>query len=746
MKKLMTLLLVLMTYAAIAQQFDNNGFEQDPSCPDNCLFANTQMACVPSWDGFPTDGGINFLQKNICTGNVVCVGERSVLLRRTGSIINGISTSNPIPDPDIEGIPEVVSLNAVGFPSSAPGTGVCISGLDTPSSFPTELGCAAPTQLGQCEDIFVILDSDASAFNLLAFTTRPINGGNPGATHQTVVDEISYDGALFEIDNNCDEITFQFNTGGIGSIVEAYLVDIIDPDGNTLCTFEQSPFETLKTCAIDEAGTYEVTVAMLFNNGADPVVFDVNYEVLSAGENCCQAPVPRYIFTDADGNQRTEFCFGEEVFMDGTASTDEDSHFISIWQYNIGGLAAGEDNLAYCRIFPGEPGLVFQDGEVPVRSLSAIWADCFGTPDFEPGFEYRLQLVVTNECFGGWHAKEDEVFTVTCCPENELDPSFRLTNTIFGDDTYTIEAIDYELYEDQNAIHEWFVYTEDPDGSTNPIATIEGPTFSYDLTEYGQEYFVIHRVRTECEERCFRTCISNGGNGNADQSGETGREGSRGGESMITCLGEEVDCDLINGIFSSCDELGAPTNLHVVDGNLVWGPVLGASNYSVTGTIGGLTSCNCGGTVSIDLLIGETMNSSLPIPDFLLDRCFEWTVTAICADGNNAVSEPACYYPSMFQEEVPDRSRVARKKQLDGTISISPNPAKNHVELFNKTSKEVTIEWYQINGQLLWSRAVQAHSTLSIDVASVEAGLYLVLMKDKQNGALIQTEKLIIQK
>ena len=873
MKNLMTLLLVLIAFTVTAQQFTNPGFEDALTCPEDCTLPNSQMTCVPGWDA-SSGGEIKYVQSTNCEGDIVCTGQMSILLESNEDEIFAISTDNPLPDPENSGIPPVITVKTHVLSNSASATGVIVNG--TNGSGNTFLGQASPSQQGVCEDMTILLGDfdNPHTFSKLDFSTGPATGGNVYTEHSTVIDDVSYCGPLITIDHDCSELTFQLADCNLASFIHEVYLYVSGPTGE-ICHdgfIDQEDFGDPIICPINVAGEYYIDVGLVYNFNPDLLadLFTTHYVVESVGPGCCLEPVPDYVIVDADGNPKTEFCPGEEVFIDGSGSENEDRWFLSIWQYNIGGLAAEEDNLAYCRIYPDEPTLTFEDGQVPASlPLNPIWGDCFGTPVFAPGFEYRIQLVVTNDCYGGWHAKEDEVFIVkeelipdyifvdefgnpkdtfcfgedvfidgsaseneeewflsiwqynigglageednlaycrifpeeptltfeegqvpaslplnpiwddcfetpafapgfeyriqlvvknecenwkakedmvfyvVCCnDEFSADPSFKLDQEDHEEDHYTIIPIAYELFENLNATHEWYVYSGDyPDGPFTPITIIEGETFSFESAEYGVEYFVIHKVITDCGERCFRTCTSNGGGGAQDEGGE--REAS-------TCLGEEIDCDLIDDIFPQCSALMAPANLQVSGTSLTWAPVPGAVSYTIYGQIGGPSVCNCGDDFQFSFTIGNSTTNSISVPAWLVNRCFQWTVVANCGDGVSSMSsEPACYAPVELSGDSAnsrERENTQNAPIADG-FSVFPNPANDYFEVSNTSANDASIGLYHINGQLISiNENVPAMSRVSVNTKHLSPGLYLLNIRNKINGQLISTQKIIIQR
>ena len=438
-------------------------------------------------------------------------------------------------------------------------------------------------------------------------------------------------------------------------------------------------------------------------------------------------PVPIFHFEDSNGEEKTEFCFGEEIFLNGLASINETRHFIEIGIINTSNEPEGyPDTTIWTSI----------DALINLTDLLALIGPA-GNTYFKPGYNYRVKLAVGNSC-DPWEEDTME-FVIRCCnDEFSAHPKFILDDDDHDIDHYTINALAYGLFENLHPTHEWYVYSGDfPGGPFTPITIVEGDSLSFEPAEYGVEYIVIHKVITDCEERCFRTCISNGGGGGLHEGGE--RE-------MTTCLGEEIDCDLIGDIFPLCNALMAPANLQAVAGVLSWDPVPGAVGYEVTIQVGGSSLCHCSGDFPSSFTISTTTNS-LPV---FLNICFQWSVVANCGEETNSMpSQQACYFPGqLFGESATSREgEISQNEFTENSFSVFPNPANDYFEVSNTSANDASIDLYHINGQLIITNEnIQAMSTVTVNTKHLAPGLYLLNIRNKINGQLISTQKIIVQR
>lgn len=126
---------------------------------------------------------------------------------------------------------------------------------------------------------------------------------------------------------------------------------------------------------------------------------------------------PDFHFESADGIEQSNFCFGEEVILNGSATSPTPTNFyLDIWSVNPDGSANWLEGLGW---ISGAPDLI---------NLTDLFGSHPGGVDnFDPGVIYRIKLAIdTPEC--GW-SETTQDFTITLCPSlscedfNDIDPS-----------------------------------------------------------------------------------------------------------------------------------------------------------------------------------------------------------------------------------------------------------------------------------------------------------------------------------
>jgi Secretion system C-terminal sorting domain len=213
-------------------------------------------------------------------------------------------------------------------------------------------------------------------------------------------------------------------------------------------------------------------------------------------------PMPQannvFNFEDAAGVVKSTFCLGEDIYLDGTASTGENQYFIDAWRRPIGSTGA----------FAYYAGLGWFPGQVGVVNLSQLFAGLTPPVYFEPGYEYSIKLALSNlpNCIG-WTPLE-KTFKVICC-DNFIKANFLLDITPAAN-SYSLTALGFNTYANANAVHEWYVLSS-PNQTGGPYTPVFSTTSTTQTTvplftnaQYGLYYTVIHKVRTKCGEVCVQ--------------------------------------------------------------------------------------------------------------------------------------------------------------------------------------------------------------------------------------------------
>jgi len=413
---------------------------------------------------------------------------------------------------------------------------------------------------------------------------------------------------------------------------------------------------------------------------------------------------------NSEGTVKTEFCHGEDVYLDGTASSGESAYYIDVERIpNNGGEFAT---------------LGWTTGTtMGIVNLSQLFAELTDpvtnqpTPFYFTQGTYRVKLALQNtqNCIA-WTEKI-HTFTVTCCEGvGALSASFRLFETpVPGSPQVELFPMYYQQYANINAQHTWFVLSSpNTNGGPYQLETIiSGPTFTF---RGGNElcYFVIHRLDTDCDDLCF-------------------------GESSCTSgcdLCGPVNCDFVDNLCV------APTNpQEYCNGNvakLAWNAVPNGGTYKVEITYNDPTCCTSrypSQTITYTTTSTALYMNSFPQPVW---ECIRWRVAAVCEEGVLGWSESRCF--DGCDEMRYGDSREAGVQTPETDARIFPNPANDQVEVRFETPFSGSVQLLDATGRLLERQQAIEQNTLRFSLDKLPPGFYQIVT---QSGADRQIYKLI---
>ncbi|MEM6719278.1 MAG: T9SS type A sorting domain-containing protein [Bacteroidota bacterium] len=438
-----------------------------------------------------------------------------------------------------------------------------------------------------------------------------------------------------------------------------------------------------------------------------------------------RTPVPNFEataafhFEDEDTNIKTEFCYGEDVYLNGLASQGENRYFIDAWRRPIGST---QDVDWYA-------GLGWTtNATVPVLNLSQEFANNGNPRYFEPGYEYEIKLAVMNlqDCIG-W-TPITHTFTVVCC-DDFLDASFHSQQATTGN----IEILSFDLYDNVNATHEWYIMSS-PNQNGGPYTPVLSTTTTgsapHVLTlnaQSGLFYTVVHKVVTLCGEIC---------SANVHYFTK--------GESLVRSESYAHDiknsCELVDEVFTDCL---AATRLryNCRHGVLSWSgdPSL---TYIVEVNWDDSFNCrNCKGKEPRSIR-REVRGTSFRIEQYF-SSCFSWRIGTKCED-EVVWTDYHCSDCFSLPHEEPHEP-----VDVETTARISPNPndGNMNIEISGKDKTDFTLKVYRFDGVLIKSfgtnRIENKLSTIAWNGRSVlTPGMYFFVITTDSETI---TKKVIIE-
>lgn len=281
MKNLLSLLLVL-SYFSLTAQFPNPGFEQISCPPTDCSVAGSDIACVDDWFAIGPNNNTEPLQKIYCPDDVVCNDKFALELigiSGTGGFSAGVA--NPMLNMDIQQMPQVIGMNMAVDVLSDTDTGVKIFG----DNFFNPLGFATTSQFGNCEAVSIVVGPAVMNYTNLIFSAGPENGTHID-NHVVVIDDVVHCGNLFEISDECGQVTVDLNKQCEVTIVDLVFLTVTNEAGDVIFAGNgDGSLPIMFTAPAAGVYTFEFNVGYT-NNTAE--LFEVTYVVDSVDPlDCC---------------------------------------------------------------------------------------------------------------------------------------------------------------------------------------------------------------------------------------------------------------------------------------------------------------------------------------------------------------------------------------------------------------------------------------------------------------------------
>ena len=441
--------------------------------------------------------------------------------------------------------------------------------------------------------------------------------------------------------------------------------------------------------------------------GLDPEGY---YYVSLAADNICMESFvstqilpdhqiePIFHFEDAMGNEKTTFCYGEDVYLDGSDSYGENNYWIGISRRPIPNNGQGYQDYEF---------LGWSNGEVGVVNLSEAYADLDYI--FEPGWEYRVKLAVQNvgRCVN-W-VELEQTFEVECC-DDFFNAAFELERRVVpGSDLYALVAANYLVYENVDVQHTWTIYSS-PNLDGGPYTLVDevmGDELYYEVEE-GLCYFVIHSVETPCGEDCYgqSDCINAGENAGRDLCELCG---------PIDCSILDEPCMAPSGLQFDCQG----TRPIIV--TLSWSAIPNVPGYVVEITWNDDACCV---TPEPEVTIPYyTSNNQLTINELIQPDwdCFRWRVGTVCENGAEVWSDYQCFNGCFFG------SIPTVETALPSKTNIYPNPTNDLVQLSFEEAFTGEVQLTDKLGRVIQTQSLSEAFRTELDLTSLPTGLYWVV-------------------
>ncbi|NUO01718.1 MAG: T9SS type A sorting domain-containing protein, partial [Saprospiraceae bacterium] len=419
-----------------------------------------------------------------------------------------------------------------------------------------------------------------------------------------------------------------------------------------------------------------------------------------------------YVLTDRNGVAKDNFCYGEDIFLDPTGTSNYDRFFMSVWRRPNG--STGNFELY------GDYGWTYTNN-IGILNLSHMFRSKGENPGeiFEPGYVYELQFAIANpqNCIPWIELKRQ--FRVVCC-EDFFSAYFGL-DMVDGGAGLELWAHSFGNYGNY-ATHNWLVLSS-PNPSGGPYTYVgqsfssgPGPILLYNEGVSGLYYFVVHRVSTLCGDYCY-------GKQREGVNYQT-TSGTDGGEQENDCeLCGEIDCAVVDGLCFP------PGNLRIYGthfGHLTayWNAVPGATQYVVEITINDPRCCERGGEPITYVQYTTSLGQYLGILD---DYCLSVRVGAICSDEGTQWTDILCLSgDNLAGPGAEDRLVTSKKGESDTELVVYPNPANEMVSILIPQGKTAElVQFLDIQGRVVIEQQ-NPDQRLEVDSSTLPAGIYAI--------------------
>ena len=390
----------------------------------------------------------------------------------------------------------------------------------------------------------------------------------------------------------------------------------------------------------------------------------------NSGACCIEEAILAYHFENTDGTQDKDFCEGEKIFLDASATLGDNDYFLELSHRPLGSV----DNFT----------LIHSYGWVsdPLPELIDLldWAvnDGYALP---AGYEYQIKISINGVCgeiesiaYFNHHVNNTEVIFELQNEEGETVSAYCEGESIFLDATATQYEIEYFVTLYRRPVgsplnFELFYLSEMTNGEIGVLNLTEMVESEGGVFEAGYEY----RITVAIRGICF-------------------------GWRSTTQYFPVSHCILL------CQP---PEDLRCeIDGEgtqLAWDPVAGATAYNLLIQINH-PDCNCSGMP--DSLYTSVSSPVYDLPLWLSKKCFRWQVETVCGELEPlGYSEAVCYGPTTNCDiiELEERRNPFLTKSSSSDFKLYPNPNSGRATLVWTLSEttNLVINIYSSDGRLL---------------------------------------------
>jgi len=429
----------------------------------------------------------------------------------------------------------------------------------------------------------------------------------------------------------------------------------------------------------------------------------------------CNSLVPEVVFVDADGNPKSDFCYGEDIFV-RVDNVDfwYNRVFFDIWDdidnltdyYGIGWIPRSANNIYNITQ------LVRDSGDGPI----------------DPNGIFQLKIAIDHPTCR-WIERFNE-FSYECCDDINADLKCEILPEGNG---ISFEGSAVRDYTPNDGTHEICIYTDlDEDGVFELVLCTDNPTLITNLNQ-DTRYYITHTVTTPCGVFCENKDFCYGDCPQATPVEDCSTIGDP------SCVPPTVSCP---------DDEEAGTELS-------WSDV-GAQYYWIE-IITNDPDCGCEGTRSSRAFLANRNFVSVNMPE---EACYSYRVRSFCKGGGRSPWSPKrCMDDCDSQDDDDKQDHDPRQDDgkvggprsdgnIESKLSVYPSPFTDRltVALEGLSSESVTLDIVSIHGKVVFRDKVKTDDQKLEytwrKTASVPSGIYIIRVVD---GKKVYTEKVMAQ-
>ncbi len=145
--------------------------------------------------------------------------------------------------------------------------------------------------------------------------------------------------------------------------------------------------------------------------------------------------------------------------------------------------------------------------------------------------------------------------------------------------------------------------------------------------------------------------------------------------------------------------------------------------------------------------VAGTTNTYKTVAASGVGTTWEFQIQTVCANGSTSPWSSSVFgNPTGLMPENSNPTTI-HALQIEPSVSIYPNPARNTLYISNTgmDNTTITVQLFEISGKNVFTKILNVNGTEQLDIAKLQKGLYIVQVSNGDNGTMISSQKLVIE-